>query len=133
MIIHDEQSRGSSVSIASDYRLVSQVIRVRSLAEAKDFSSSLCVEIGSAAHLASYPMGKWGPFPGVKCSQGMTLTSHPNLVLRSRMNRSYTSSAPCRLHSNSVTALLYVMNSMLLLLISRFSQTCGYYSICGYL
>jgi hypothetical protein len=38
----------------------------RSLAETKDFSSSLCVQISSEAHPAFYPMGTGGPFPGVK-------------------------------------------------------------------
>jgi hypothetical protein len=34
--------------------------RVRSPAEAKDFSSSLCVQISSGAHPAFYPMGTGG-------------------------------------------------------------------------
>jgi hypothetical protein len=37
---------------------------VRSPAEAKDFSSSLCVQISSEEHTASYPMGTGGLFPG---------------------------------------------------------------------
>jgi hypothetical protein len=32
--------------------------------------------------------------PGVKRGRGVTLTTHPYLVLRSRMSRSYTSSPP---------------------------------------
>jgi hypothetical protein len=40
---------GSSVRIMSDYELDDQAIEVRSPAEAKDFSSSLCVHTGSAA------------------------------------------------------------------------------------
>jgi hypothetical protein len=35
--------------------------------------------------------------PGVKCGQGVTLTTHPHLVPRSRMSSSYTSSPPKRL------------------------------------
>jgi hypothetical protein len=49
---------------------------VQSLAVAKDFSSSLCVQTSSEVHPASYPMGKGGLFLGVKCSQGVTLTTH---------------------------------------------------------
>jgi len=36
--------------------------------------------------------------PGVKRGWGVTLTTHPHLVPRSRMSRSYTSSPPKRLH-----------------------------------
>jgi hypothetical protein len=57
---------GSSVSIVSDYGLDDRVIGVRSPAEAKDFSSSLCAQTGSGAHPASCTMGTGGPFPGGK-------------------------------------------------------------------
>jgi hypothetical protein len=40
--------------------------RVESLAEAKDFSSSLCVQTSSDTHPASCIMGARGPFPGDK-------------------------------------------------------------------
>jgi hypothetical protein len=36
--------------------------------------------------------------PGVKRSRGVTLTTHPYLLLRLRMSRSYTSSPPMCLH-----------------------------------
>jgi hypothetical protein len=65
---------------------------VRSPTEAKDFSSSLRVQSSSEAHPASYPMGTGGPFPGVKRGPGVTLTTHPHLVPRSRMSRSFISS-----------------------------------------
>jgi hypothetical protein len=68
----------------SDYGL-DRAIGVRSPAGAKDFSSSLCVQTG-------------GPSPGVKRGRGVTLTTHPYLVPRSLMSRSYTSSPPKRLH-----------------------------------
>jgi hypothetical protein len=42
-----------------------------------DFSSSLCVQTGSGAHPASCAMSTGGPFPGVKCGRGVTLTFHP--------------------------------------------------------
>jgi hypothetical protein len=57
---------------------------VRSPAEAKDFSFSLCVKTSSDGHPASYPMVTGGHFQGVKCSRGVTLTTHQYLVPRSR-------------------------------------------------
>jgi hypothetical protein len=87
-------SRGSSVSIVSDYRLNDRAIEVRSPADAKDISFNLCVQTGSGAHPASCTMGTGGPFLGVKRGRGVTLTTHPHLVPRSRMSRSYTSSRP---------------------------------------
>jgi hypothetical protein len=64
------RSRGSSVSIMSDYRLDDWVSGVRSPAEAKDFSSNLCVQTSSEAHPASCTMGTGGPFPGGKSRPG---------------------------------------------------------------
>jgi hypothetical protein len=58
-----ERSRGSSVSIVSDYGLDDRAIGVRSTAGAKDFSSNLCVQAGSEAHPASCTMGTGGSFP----------------------------------------------------------------------
>jgi hypothetical protein len=80
------QSWGSSVSI-SDYRLDH---RGSIPAEAKEFSSSLCVQTSSGAHPASLPRGTGGPFPGVKRGWGVKLTIHLHLVPRSRMTRSYS-------------------------------------------
>jgi hypothetical protein len=51
-------------SIVSDYGLDDRAIGVRSPAEAKDFSSSICAQTGSGAHPASCTMGTGGPFPG---------------------------------------------------------------------
>jgi hypothetical protein len=48
--LEGEREPGSSVSIVSDYGLDDQTIEVRSPAEAKDFSSKLCVQTGSGAH-----------------------------------------------------------------------------------
>jgi hypothetical protein len=92
------RSRGSSVSIVSDNGLDDRAIEVRSPEEAEGFSCSLCVQTSSGVHPASYPMGTWGPSLGVKCGQGVTVTTHPHLVPRSRMSRSYTSSPPKHLH-----------------------------------
>jgi hypothetical protein len=41
----------------SDYGLDDRAIAVRSPTEEEDFSSSPCVQTGSGAHPASYPMG----------------------------------------------------------------------------
>jgi hypothetical protein len=61
----------------------------------KDFSSSLCVQTGSEAHLASCTMGTGVLSLGVKRGLGVTLTTRSRLVLRLWMSRSYTSSPPC--------------------------------------
>jgi hypothetical protein len=92
------RSQGSSVSIVSDYGLDDRAIEDRSPTETKDFSSNLCVQTGSGAHPVSCTMGIRGPFPGAKRGRGVTLTTHPHLVPRSRMSRSYTSSPPKRHH-----------------------------------
>jgi hypothetical protein len=42
-------------------------------------------------------MGTGGPFPGDKHGRDVTLTTHPHLVPKLRMSRSYTSSPPKRL------------------------------------
>jgi hypothetical protein len=85
-------SRGSSVSIVSVYGIDDRAMEVRSAANARDFSSNLCDHTDSGAHPASCTMGTGGPFLGVKCGRGMTLTTHPHLVPWSCMSRSYTSS-----------------------------------------
>jgi hypothetical protein len=61
---------GSSGSIVSGYGLDYWAIDVRTPAGAKDFSSSLCVQIASGAHSASCPMRTGGPFPGGKARPG---------------------------------------------------------------
>jgi hypothetical protein len=71
----------------------------RSPAKAKDFSCRLC------------PDQLWGPsslwvtrsIPGGKARWGVTLSTHPHLVPRSRMSRSYNSSPPWHLHDSSGT------------------------------
>jgi hypothetical protein len=67
----------SSVSIVSGYGLDDRAIEVRSPAQAKDFSSSLCVQTGSAAHPASCTMGTGGPFPGAKARPGRDADHSP--------------------------------------------------------
>jgi hypothetical protein len=75
-----------------DYRLDDQAIEVRSPAEAKDFSSSLCVETGSRAHPVSCPLGPGGPLPRGKERTGSDADHSPHLMQSSRMSRSYISS-----------------------------------------
>jgi hypothetical protein len=74
-------SRGSSGSIVSNYGLDDRVIEVRSPTGAEDFSSSPCIQTGSEAHPASYPMGTGDPFPGGKARPGRDADhSPPHLV-----------------------------------------------------
>jgi hypothetical protein len=71
-------SRGSSVSIVSDYGLDDRAIGVRSPAGAKDFSYSLFVQTGSGAHPASCTMGTGCPFPGAKARPGRDADHSPS-------------------------------------------------------
>jgi hypothetical protein len=70
IITNETVSRGSSGNIVSDYGLDDGAIGVRSPAEARDFSSNLCIQTGSGAHPASCPMRTGGPFPGAKARPG---------------------------------------------------------------
>jgi hypothetical protein len=70
-------SRGSLGSIVSDYRLNDRAIEVRSPTGAEDFSCSPCVQTGSGAHPASYPMGTGGSFPGGKVWPGRDADHSP--------------------------------------------------------
>jgi hypothetical protein len=77
-----------------------------------DFFSSLCVQTGTGAHSASCTMGTGGRevlAPELKGSRGIRLTTHPHLMPRSRMSRSYTSSAPNASVACSETALALVL------------------------
>jgi hypothetical protein len=60
-------------SVVSVYGLDDRAIEVRSLAEAKDFFSNLCVQTGSEAHPASCAMGTGGPFPGAEANVGVNI------------------------------------------------------------
>jgi hypothetical protein len=63
-------SRGSSVSIVSGYGLDDREIQVRSPAEAKNFSSSFCVQTGCGAHPVSCSVGTGGSLPAGKSRPG---------------------------------------------------------------
>jgi hypothetical protein len=83
----------SSVRLTTDW-----TAGVRSPVEAKVFS--LTSASRPALGPTQSPM-QWVPVvisPGVKRGRGVTLTTHPHLVPRSRMSRSYTFSPPKRLH-----------------------------------
>jgi hypothetical protein len=92
------ESRGSSVSIVSDYGLDDRAIGVRSPAGAKGFSCSFCVHTGSEAHPVSSPLGTKGPFPGGKLRPRRDADHSPHLVPRAWMSRSHISSSPKCLH-----------------------------------
>jgi hypothetical protein len=62
----------------SDYGLDDRAIEVRSPAEARNFSSSFCVQIGSEEHPASCPMGTGCRFPGVKARPGRDADYSPS-------------------------------------------------------
>jgi hypothetical protein len=83
---------GSSVSTVSGKGLDNRAIEVRPPADPQDFSSNLCVQIGCGAHPVSCTMGTGVLSPGLKRGRGVTLTTQPHLVPKSRMSRSYTSS-----------------------------------------
>jgi len=55
------------------------------------------VQTGPETHPASCKFGT-GSFPEVRCSRGMTLTPHPLLVPRSKIEWSYMSTLPTGLH-----------------------------------
>jgi hypothetical protein len=52
-------------------------------------------------------MGIGGPFLGVKHGWVVTLSTHPHLVPRSTMSKSYSFSPPWRMRGGSVIALLF--------------------------
>jgi hypothetical protein len=62
------KSRDTSVGIALGYGLDDRDSRVRFPAGAGNLSLHHCVQNGSGAHPASYPMGIRGSFPGGKAA-----------------------------------------------------------------
>jgi hypothetical protein len=73
-ILNNAFEPGRSGSIVSGH---DRAIEVRSPAEAKDFSSILCVQTGSGVHPASCPMGTEGPFSGGKALPGRDADHSP--------------------------------------------------------
>jgi hypothetical protein len=97
-----ETVRGDSVKsvvLTTDW-----TVGVRFLTEAKDLSSSPCVQTSSEANPASYPRGIGG-----KSRPGREADHSPHLLPRSRMSMSYTFSLPWRLHGGSGTVDFFLL------------------------
>jgi hypothetical protein len=98
-------SRCSSGSIVSDYGLDDRAIGVRSPAGQRIFPLT---SVSRPAPSPTQPPVQWVPgvlSSGQSAVGALTLTTHPHLVPRSRMSRSYTSSPPCATMACSGTAL----------------------------
>jgi hypothetical protein len=94
---------GSLVSIVSDYRL-DRATGFDSRQRQRIFPLT---SVSKPVLRPTQPPVRWVPgvlSPGLKGSQGVTLTTHPHLVPRSWLSRSYTSSLPSRLHDGTGTA-----------------------------
>jgi hypothetical protein len=87
-----DKSRDSSVGIALGYGLDNRGSRVRFPAGAGNFSLHHRVQNDSGAHLASYPMGTRGSFPGGKAGHS------PRSNAEVKNAWSYTSTPPMSLH-----------------------------------
>jgi hypothetical protein len=86
---------GSSVSIVSGYGLDG-----RGSIPGRGERNFPLAFVSRPALRPTQPPVQWVPgvlSPGVKRDRGVTLTTHPHLVPRSRNSRSYTSSPPLRL------------------------------------
>jgi hypothetical protein len=68
----------SSVSIVSGYSLDNQGSRVQFLVSAGNFSLHYCIQNGSGAHPASYPMGTRDSFPGDKAARAWSWPLTPS-------------------------------------------------------
>jgi hypothetical protein len=98
-------SRVSSGSIVSDYGLDDRAIGVRSRQRIFPLTS-----VSKPALGPTQPPVQWVPgvlSRGVKRGRGVMLTTHPHLVPRSWMSRSYTSSPPSASMAYNGTDLLY--------------------------
>jgi hypothetical protein len=90
------RSRGSSVSIVSDYGLDD-----RGSIPDRGQRIFLLASASKSALGPTQPPVQWVPgvlSPGLKRGRGVTLITHPHLVPRLSMSRSYTSSPPMCLH-----------------------------------
>jgi hypothetical protein len=52
-----------------NFRFKSWMTGIRFPSEAKEFSLGLCIQTGSGARPALYPMGTGGPYPGGKAAR----------------------------------------------------------------
>ena len=101
IILNKLHGPGSSVGIATDYGLDSPGIKSQ---WGRDF---LPVQTGLGAHPASFAMGTRF-LPGVKCGQGVLLTTHPLLAPRSWKSRAIHLPTLWAT-TGSVTGLLYLL------------------------
>jgi hypothetical protein len=76
-VFSQKKRASSSVSIVHGYGMDDRAIEVRFPADAKDFSSNLCVQTGSGAHPASWTMGTVGSFLGAKARPGCDADHSP--------------------------------------------------------
>jgi hypothetical protein len=123
---------GGGVGQSVQYLTTDWTTGFRSPAKATNFSSSACVQASSEAHLASCPKGTGGPFPGSKRCWGVTLTTHPHLVPRSRMSRIYIPILlyPWRLHGGSDRALHFYFTEIWHIFIIQVFWTWTWYIFC---
>jgi hypothetical protein len=109
---------GSSVSIVSGYGLERSGDR-GSIPGRGEWIFPL-TSLSRTALGPTQPPVQWVPVvlsPGLKCGRGVTLTTHPHLVPRSRMSRSYTSSPPIAFKACGGTALAFHVVSAYILLV----------------
>jgi hypothetical protein len=103
-ILHPYKTTGSRVSsgsIVSDYGLDDRAIGRSGFDPRQGQRSFPLASMSRPALGPTQPPVQWVLevlSPGVKGGRGVMLTTHPHLVPRSRMSRSYTSSPPKRLH-----------------------------------
>jgi hypothetical protein len=82
---------------------------------AKDFTCSLCIQ----TRPTQSPL-QW--VPGVKHGRGVTLTTHPHLVPRSRLSRSYLPSAPWYQCGGNGQLYVLLYGACLVLIMSYFNS-----------
>jgi hypothetical protein len=97
IVFKSNNTFGSSVGIALDYGLDDRVSRVRFPEGAGNFSLHHCVQNGSGAHPASYPMDTRGLSLGVK-RPGREADHSPTSSAEVKNAWSCTSTPPVRLH-----------------------------------
>jgi hypothetical protein len=106
---------GCSVSIVSGYGLDDQAIEFDPRQRKRIFPLASVPRLALRSN--QLPV-KWVPgviSPGLKRCRGVTLTTHPNLVPRSRTSRSYTSSPPSANVPCSGTALAFMWTGFILI------------------
>jgi hypothetical protein len=110
LLMNVSQAAQSVQWLAADW-----VIGVRSTTEVKDFSSTVCAQLALGP---TQPPVQWVPevlSPGVKCGQGMMLTTLPLLVPRLRETRAIPPLPPSSFHGMYQVnfTLLRLMNNLL--------------------